>query len=126
MVDVLHHIPNVTLFFNEARRVLRNKGKIVMVEPWNSKWSYIIYKYFHHENFDPDIINWAFDSSGPLSGANGAVPWIVFERDLKIFRHKYPEFIVTKIYNYMFPDIVYTHLLYELIHYIVNLRRVNS
>jgi SAM-dependent methyltransferase len=130
MVDVLHHIPDVTLFFNQAKRVLKDQGKIVMVEPWNSKWSYFIYKYIHHEDFNPHTNSWSFDSSGPLSGANGALPWIVFERDIEIFRHKYPEFILNRIdkfmpfsyilsgglsYNYSFP-----HKLYKFIRTIEN------
>ena len=56
----------------------------------------LIYKYFHHEPFDQKTI-WKFKSKGPLSDSNSALPWIVFYRDLKLFRKKYPDFkIVNK------------------------------
>lgn len=33
MTDVLHHIPDCSLFFHEATRVIRVGGKVVMIEP---------------------------------------------------------------------------------------------
>ena len=36
MLNVFHHIPNPSLFLNEASRCLRSRGKIVMIEPANS------------------------------------------------------------------------------------------
>ena len=40
----------------------------------------------HHEPYRPDAERWQFDSTGPLSGANGALAWIVFQRDAQRFR----------------------------------------
>lgn len=91
MVDVLHHIPDVGLFFSEVERVLRPGGVVAMLEPWNTAWSRLIYKYLHSEPFEPDVISWSFPSSGPLSGANGALPWILFERDHNIFKQRFLE-----------------------------------
>jgi SAM-dependent methyltransferase len=82
MIDTFHHIPDSTLFLSEAKRVLKKDGMIVMIEPANSLWGRFIYKNFHHEPFDPDG-NWRIPDSVPLSGANGALPWIVFERDFE-------------------------------------------
>jgi len=39
----------------------------------------------HHEPFNARSEHWRFDSSGPLSGANGALAWIVFRRDRRRF-----------------------------------------
>jgi hypothetical protein len=56
-----------------------------MIEPWNTAWSRLIFKYLHHEPFQPDVSEWQFPGGGPLSMANQALPWIVFKRDLKKF-----------------------------------------
>jgi SAM-dependent methyltransferase len=97
MVDVLHHIPDVAAFFRDAVRALKPGGRIVMIEPWVTLWSRFIYGRFHHEPFAPDANTWTFPSSGPLSGANGALPWIVFERDRAIFERDFPELRIAKI-----------------------------
>jgi len=90
MVDVFHHIPDSRAFLKEADRCLRPGGSIVMVEPWVSSWSRLIYGHLHHEPFVPDAADWSFPSSGPLSGANGALPWIIFERDRAKFQREFP------------------------------------
>ena len=89
MIDVFHHISNVEKFFEEARRCVKPGGQILMIEPWNTRWSKFVFTKLHHENFDPDS-NWQLKGHGPLSSANGALPWIVFERDYEIFKKKYP------------------------------------
>lgn len=91
MTDVLHHIPDCDLFFHEALRVLKPGGKLVMIEPWYTPWSGFVYKNFHHEPFEPDAASWKFPAKGPLSSANGAIPWMVFKRDHGIFEARYPE-----------------------------------
>ena len=90
MVDVLHHIPDVRPFFDDASQCLRPGGVMVMVEPWVSTWSRFVFSTLHHEPFRPEAESWAFPSSGPLSGANGALPWIVFERDRSRFEAAWP------------------------------------
>lgn len=84
MIDTFHHIPDSALFLKETTRVLQKGGVLMMIEPANTLWGRFIYQNFHHEPFDPDG-EWTIPSSGPLSGANGALPWIVFERDAKRF-----------------------------------------
>jgi len=90
MVDTMHHIPDSELFLKEVVRVLARNGKMLMIEPANSLWGRFIYKNFHHEPFNPDG-DWTIPSTGPLSGANGALPWIVFVRDNEKFRSHFPE-----------------------------------
>ena len=96
MTDVLHHLPNVTVFFSEANRLLINGGKIIMIEPWVTKWSKFIYKYIHHEPFNLKVDNWNFDSKDPLFDANSALPYIIFNRDIALFKTRYPEFYIHK------------------------------
>jgi hypothetical protein len=40
--------------------------------------------------YRPEANEWRFDTSGPLSGANGALAWIVFRRDLGLFQKRFP------------------------------------
>ena len=89
MIDVLHHIPHCKKFFKEAERTLKPGGIIFMIEPANTFFSRFIWKNLHHEPFDPNA-GWGFPASGPLSGANGAIPWIVFKRDIDIFHELFP------------------------------------
>jgi len=45
----------------------------------------------HHEPFYPNARDWKFETTGPLSGANGALAWIVFVRDIKQFKKLFPQ-----------------------------------
>lgn len=97
MTDVLHHIPDIRRFFREAARCIAPGGAISMIEPWNTNWARFVYTHFHNEAFITDAKDWGFVSSGPLSGANDALPWIIFERDLDQFRREYPEWRLSQI-----------------------------
>jgi len=97
MLNVLHHVQDVTLFFEEVRRCLKPGGALIMVEPASTFWSSFIYSNFHNERFDKKQKDWDLPAGGPLSTANGALPWIVFERDKKLFMEKFPEMIIDKI-----------------------------
>jgi len=96
MIDVLHHIAEPRAFFAEALRCLKVGGKIVMIEPANTLWSRFIYKNFHHEAFDPRA-DWVLQQAGSLSQANGALPWIIFSRDRKIFEDEFPSLRVVRV-----------------------------
>lgn len=97
MTNVFHHLGNPRRFLEEAARCVRVGGAIVMVEPWLSTWSKLIYTRLHHEPFDPEAGDWEFPVSGPLSDANGALPWIVFQRDRARFEKEFPQWRVQAI-----------------------------
>ncbi len=97
MVNTLHHLPDVALFCREGVRCLQPGGVISMVEPWNTRWSRFVYSKLHHEPFDPRVASWSFAAGGPLSNANGALPWILFVRDQKRFQHEFPELEISVI-----------------------------
>lgn len=101
MTDVLHHIPDSAKFFSEAQRTLKPGGKIIMIEPWNNHWSRFIYQHFHHEPFDTEIVQWDFPADGPLSSANGALPWVIFVRDQDNFHALNPQLRLASIGNFM-------------------------
>ena len=81
MLDVFHHLPDARQFLREADRCLAPGGKVVMMEPANTLWGRYVYQHFHHEPFVPTAPGWALPPGGPMSAANGALPWIVFVRD---------------------------------------------
>jgi SAM-dependent methyltransferase len=91
MTNVFHHLAQPRRFLAEAARCVRPGGVVVMIEPWNSTWSRWVYTRLHHEPFQPKAPDWEFPSTGPLSGANGALPWIVFERDRETFAKEFPQ-----------------------------------
>lgn len=101
MTDVLHHIPRPRDFFGEACRCLQPDGRIVMVEPWYTAWSGWVYRNLHHEPFAPEAADWEFPSSGPLSGANGALPWILFQRDRRLFEREFPCLTIEQVQIFM-------------------------
>lgn len=101
MTNVLHHLPEVSCFFAEASRCLRAGGKILMIEPWVTAWSKFVYAHLHHEPFHPEASDWSFASDGVLSGANVALPWIVFVRDRHQFASRFPELSVDCIRPFM-------------------------
>lgn len=101
MVDVLHHIPDNRAFLTEAQRCLRSGGSVVMIEPWVSTWSRHIYTHLHHEPFEPAAKDWTFPETGPLSGANGALPWIIFERDRRAFESEFRELEIQAVQPFM-------------------------
>jgi len=99
LIDVLHHIPDVRLFLKEVARCLKPGGKLVMIEPANTFFSRLIYKFFHQEPFDPKA-GWELDTNGPLSSANIAIPWIVFQRDRAIFEQEFPNLKISELYQH--------------------------
>ena len=101
MVDVLHHVPDSRAFLGEAQRSLRSGGSIVMIEPWVSTWSRPIYAHLHHEPFDPVSKDWTFPDTGPLSGANGALPWIIFQRDRREFESEFRNLEIQAVRPFM-------------------------
>jgi SAM-dependent methyltransferase len=77
MVDVLHHLPKPLEFLAEAGRVLRPGGRLAMIEPWITVPSYLLYRYFHHED-----CSFAFDLCRPFGESdkrafdgNAAIPF---------------------------------------------------
>lgn len=97
MLNVFHHLPSPGRFLEEAVRCLEPGGKVVMIEPWMTAASEAIYRLLHHERTDPRQRGWDFESSGPLSGANQALPWIVFARDRALFAARFPRLEIERV-----------------------------
>jgi SAM-dependent methyltransferase len=90
MWNVLHHIPDAEALFRELDRCLVPGGRVLIEDQhvgWISRW---VLRYIHHEPFRPEATEWAFATDGPLSGANGAIAWIIFQRDVARFNTLFP------------------------------------
>ncbi len=90
LLNTLHHIPDAKSFLSEAERCLKEKGSIFIIDQYPGWLSKTILQYAHHEPYNPKAEEWAFETSGPLSGANGALAWIIFYRDRDLFEKLYP------------------------------------
>jgi SAM-dependent methyltransferase len=101
MTDVFHHLPDARKFLAEATRTVAPGGVVAMIEPWVTAWSKLIYTKLHHEPFRPDAGEWSFPTTGPLSGANGALPWIVFHRDRALFERDFPQWEIETVRPFM-------------------------
>ncbi len=97
MTNVLHHLRAVSRFFDEAAQAVRPRGGIVMVEPWNTAWSRFVYRRLHHEPWEPETEGWELAAGGPLTTANGALPWILFARDRARFAAVHPQWELTRL-----------------------------
>lgn len=97
MTNVLHHIPDPALLFAEAQRCIVPGGKIVIIEPWLTAWSRFVYNHLHHEPVDESNTTWKIDGDGPLSTANTALPWILFQRDRQAFAQRFPTLKIQEV-----------------------------
>ena len=91
MLNVFHHIPDVAAFLRESQRCLRPGGRLLIIDQHPGWIAKPVLKHLHHEPFLPEAADWRFESTGPLSGANGALAWIVFVRDIARVRRDYPK-----------------------------------
>ena len=89
MLNVFHHIPDVAAFLREAVRCVMPGGRVLILDQHPGWISKPILRHLHHEPFRPDAASWSFDATGPLSGANGALAWIVFARDQRRFETEF-------------------------------------
>ncbi|MDD5069922.1 MAG: class I SAM-dependent methyltransferase [Candidatus Omnitrophica bacterium] len=88
LLNVLHHLSDPLKAIAEMQRCLKMNGKIIMVEPANTPWRRFVDKRFHHEKFD---------TNGDYKGVNGALPWIIFIRDLEMFKSSFSRLRIKEI-----------------------------
>nr|VFK63747.1 MAG: Methyltransferase domain-containing protein [Candidatus Kentron sp. UNK]VFK70936.1 MAG: Methyltransferase domain-containing protein [Candidatus Kentron sp. UNK] len=90
-INVFHHLPVPERFFMELSRTLKPGGGCILIEPHNGLASRLLHRYLHKdEHFNPKASTWKnIGTHGPMSKANQALAYIVFERDSKLFYEKY-------------------------------------
>jgi SAM-dependent methyltransferase len=89
--DSLHHLPDVELFLNEAHRVLRVGGRVVIFDPYWGPLAKFVYRFLHQEEFNPRAISWNFQSNSPWD-SNQALSYLLLRRDRDRFEQLFPFF----------------------------------
>ena len=90
LLNVFHHIADAPAFLREAERCLCAGGRALIVDQYPGWIGGPVYRWLHGEPFDAKAADWRFPTTGPLSGANGALAWIVFERDRARLLREHP------------------------------------
>ena len=94
LFDVLHHIPSPTRFVEEAERVLTPGGRVILMEPYISPFSNVVYSRFHPEDHDLSTDPFSLSdqsSADPLDG-DQAIPTIMFWKRRAEFESRFPSF----------------------------------
>jgi len=93
MIDLFHHLRDPAVFLNEAYRVLKKKGRLIMIEPFPSFFSMLVYRIFHPEpfNFDIDYFSKKYSPGSKKApwSANQAIPFLFFFKQVDKFNHSF-------------------------------------
>ena len=91
-LNCFHHFPEPEKFFKELQRVLVPGGGCILIEPYHGfVASHFYKKLFDTETFDKTQQRWVNTNSEIMQGANQALSYVVFKRDLKKFHSLYPD-----------------------------------
>jgi SAM-dependent methyltransferase len=82
-LDMLHHLATPMTFLGEVSRVLVPGGRLILVEPWITPFSYFIFRFLHQERCDLSETPWLSNASGKASekmafDGNQAIPYLLF------------------------------------------------
>jgi SAM-dependent methyltransferase len=82
-LDTLHHLASPMKLLKEAERILVPGGRLILVEPWVTPLSYLIYRFLHQEECDLSALSWepregqALREKKAFDG-NQAIPYLLF------------------------------------------------
>lgn len=89
--NCFHHFPHPDKFLCELERVLATGGGVILLDPYYGPFaSYFFKRLTRTEGFDKSYPSWDTPATGPMNGANQALSYIVFVRDLAELERKHP------------------------------------
>lgn len=82
-LDMLHHLATPMTFLHEASRILIPGGRLILVEPWITPFSYFIFRFLHQERCDLSETPWLLNQPGSIRekvafDGNQAIPYLLF------------------------------------------------
>lgn len=96
-INCFHHFPDPSRFFNQLAVLLPPGGGCVLIEPYHGPVARMFYRrLFETERFDREQREWTSEGTGPMTGANQSLSYIVFTRDAAEFSRRFPKLEVVK------------------------------
>jgi hypothetical protein len=82
-LDMLHHLATPMTFLSEVSRILIPGGRLILVEPWITPFSYFIFRFLHQERCDLSETPWLSNEHHEIRekmafDGNQAIPYILF------------------------------------------------
>jgi SAM-dependent methyltransferase len=82
-LDMLHHLAAPLEFLREGARILGPGGRLILIEPWITPFSWFIFRFFHQERCDLSETPWTVSSGNSPRGklafdGNQAIPYLLF------------------------------------------------
>jgi SAM-dependent methyltransferase len=82
-LDMLHHLATPMTFLTEVSRILGPGGRLILVEPWITPFSYFIFRFLHQERCDLSETPWVQKQAGAVPekmafDGNQAIPYLLF------------------------------------------------
>ena len=82
-LDMLHHLATPMDFLRDASRILVPGGRLILIEPWITPFSWFVFRFFHQERCDLSETPWISpDGKAPPAkeafDGNQAIPYLLF------------------------------------------------
>lgn len=93
-IDVLHHLERPGDFFKEVGRVLKPGGRLILIEPWITPLSRLVYTFIHHEECRSveDPFGRPFETAKDPWLGNSMLPYQIFSKKSgRSFESQYPQ-----------------------------------